>query len=43
MGQERSNHLAMISIENKIAADLNIKDMRLKFSRMKARKVQFSR
>ena len=30
MGQERLN-LAMISIENKIAADLNIEDMRLRF------------
>ena len=26
MGQERLNHLAMISIKNKIAADLNIED-----------------
>ena len=43
MGQERLNHLAMISIENKIVADLNMEDMRLKFSRMKARKVLFSR
>ena len=29
MGQERLNHLAMISIENKIAADLYIEDMAL--------------
>ena len=26
MDQERLNHLAMISIENKIVADLNIQD-----------------
>ena len=26
MGQERLNHLAMISIENKIVADLNIQN-----------------
>ena len=43
MGQERLNHITMISIKNKIAADLNIEDMRLKFSRKKARKVLFSR
>ena len=43
MGQERLNNLAMISTENKTAADLNIEDMQLKFSRMKARKVLFSR
>ena len=43
MGQERLNHFAMISIENKTAVDLNIEDMRLKFSRIKARKVLFSR
>ena len=39
MRQERLNHFAMISIENKNPADLNIEEMRLKFSRMKARKV----
>ena len=43
MGEERLNNLAMISIENKIAADLNIEDKRFKFFRMKARKVLFSR
>ena len=42
MGQERLKNFAIISIENKIAADLNIEGMRLKFSRMKARKVLFS-
>ena len=26
MGQERLNHLAMISIKNKVATDLNIED-----------------
>ena len=43
MGQERLNHLAIIFIENKIAAGLYIEDMRLKFSRKKARKVLSSR
>ena len=43
MGQERLNDLAMISIEIKVAIDLNIEDMQLKFSRIKARKVLFSR
>ena len=38
MDQKRLNHLAIIYIENKIAADSNIEDMQLK-----VRKVLLSR
>ena len=31
MGQENLNHLAMISIKNKIAADLNTEDYAIEF------------
>ena len=41
MAQATLNHLAIISIENKITADLNIEDMRLKFSGMKLEKYYF--
>lgn len=43
MSQERLNTLAIISIENKIANDINIDDVRLKFSTIKARKATFSK
>lgn len=43
MSQDRLNNLATISIESDIVNDLNIEDLRLKFSRMKARKAFFSK